>query len=45
MEKERTYLIRGKMVMAHIIAEIPPITSSVEGTGPDDGHIPLRTYL
>lgn len=40
----RTYLRKGRMVIAQKMAETPPITSSLLGTGPDEGQIPLRTY-
>jgi hypothetical protein len=38
------YLIRGSIVIAQTIAEMPPITSSSEGTDPDAGQMPLRVY-
>ena len=40
----RTYLMSGSNVKAQIIALMPPMTSSVEGTGPVAGHNPLRVY-
>lgn len=39
-----TYFTSGTKVIAQIIAEIPPITSSSEGASPLDDQIPFRTY-
>ena len=39
----RTYFIRGSNVIDQMIALIPPMTSSWEGTGPELGQIPFRT--
>ena len=38
-----TYFISGKMVNAQMIALMPPITSSFDGTEPVEGHIPFST--
>lgn len=40
----RTYLTRGIRVMAQMMAEIPPITSSSDGASPLEGQIPFKTY-
>ena len=39
-----TYFNKGRIVRAHMIALIPPMTSSFGGTGPPVGQIPLSTY-
>jgi hypothetical protein len=39
-----TYLTSGIRVIAQMIAEIPPITSSSGGASPEDGQMPLSTY-
>jgi len=39
-----TYFTNGKIVRAHIMALIPPMTSSLEGTSPVAGQIPFSTY-
>jgi hypothetical protein len=50
MEREKrqkrvhTYLRRGRNVRDQTMALIAPMTSSLGGTGPDVGQIPLRTY-
>lgn len=44
MSIKRTYLHKGKSVKAHMIALIPPITSSFGGTGPLEGHSPFSVY-
>lgn len=40
-----TYLMSGRMVIDQKMALRPPITSSSEGTGPEPGQIPFKTYL
>lgn len=40
-----TYLIKGRIVIDQKIALRPPMTSSGEGTGPEAGQIPFKTYL
>lgn len=42
-KRVRTYLRRGRNVRDQIMALIPPMTSSLGGTGPDVGQMPLRT--
>ena len=39
-----TYFNSGISVMAHMIALIPPITSSLDGAGPLAAQIPFKTY-
>lgn len=39
-----TYFSKGKSVRDHIMALIPPMTSSSEGTSPVLGQIPFKTY-
>lgn len=39
----RTYFRSGRRVSDQTIALRPPITSSLEGTSPLDGQIPLST--
>jgi len=43
-KRAHTYLRRGINVRDQTMALRPPITSSLGGTGPDVGQIPLRTY-
>ena len=39
-----TYLSNGNKVRDQMMALMPPITSSFEGTGPSEGQIPFKTY-
>lgn len=43
-EARRTYFNRGRIVRAQMMQLTPPITSSVEGTGPVGAQMPLSTY-
>jgi hypothetical protein len=44
VQSRRTYLSKGRRVIAQIIALIPPMISSWDGKGPVLGQIPFRTY-